>query len=178
MHQQAAYVPPPPIPVTSFQQTSQVQQQPQQPKQPQQPQQPQPTPTPPLKTPYGIEPQDVPWLADLIARQAVRLFDSRLLQDLTPGVAIGHHYALHTAQAQIQVYSPGAPPVTTTCLAALKQYHRPADMIMEVKDKIRVTVMCLLASNPSLCNGHTFKNDVQCPFEILRFSYTKQRGHG
>lgn len=130
MHQQAAYVPPPPIPVTSFPQTSLVHQQP--PQQPQQPQQPQPTPAPPLKTPYGIEPQDVPWLADLIARQAVRLFDSRLLQDLTPGVAIGHHYALHTAQAQIQVYSPGAPPTTTTCLAALKQYHRPADMIMEL----------------------------------------------
>lgn len=142
MHQQGAYVPPPPMPVTAFPHTSQPQQHPQQQPQ-QQPQQPSPVP---FKTPHGIEPQDVPWLADLIARQAVRLFDSRQLQDLTPGVAIGHHYALHTAQAQVQVYQPGAPPTTTTCLAAIKQYHRPADMIMEViilKWILRVTV-CLL----------------------------------
>ncbi|KAF9426588.1 hypothetical protein BGZ94_006295, partial [Podila epigama] len=82
-------------------------------------------------TPFGIDPQDVPWLGDLIARQAVRLFDPRSMRDLTLGVVVGHHYALHTAQTEVQVYPPGGPPTITTCFAAIKQYHRPADMIVE-----------------------------------------------
>lgn len=89
-----------------------------------------------LVTPYGIEPQDVPWLADLIARQAVRLLDIRHLQDLTLSVSVGPNCTLHTAQLlQQAAHSPSTGTGSTnysTTLVALKQYHRPADLIFEV----------------------------------------------
>ncbi|KAG0209448.1 hypothetical protein BGX28_010331 [Mortierella sp. GBA30] len=83
-----------------------------------------------LVTPYGIEPQDVPWLADLIARQAVHLFDARQLQDLTQSVSVGPNCAIHTAQLHQTVFAHGHQ--STGTLVAIKQYHRPADLIFEI----------------------------------------------
>ncbi|KAF9107087.1 golgi uridine diphosphate-N- acetylglucosamine transporter [Mortierella sp. GBA35] len=80
----------------------------------------------PFTRPYGIDPQDVPWLSELIARQSLRLFDSRQLQDLTPSVCFGPNAAIHTAHLPLQPHS------SQTTLVALKQYHRPADLISEV----------------------------------------------
>ncbi|KAF8942659.1 hypothetical protein BGZ47_006284 [Haplosporangium gracile] len=80
----------------------------------------------PFARPYGIDPQDVPWLSDLIARQSLRLFDARQLHDLTPSVAFGPNAAIHTAHLPLQPHS------NQTTLVALKQHHRPADLITEV----------------------------------------------
>ncbi|KAF9355628.1 hypothetical protein BGX26_006318 [Mortierella sp. AD094] len=81
--------------------------------------------TVPFVTPYGISPQDVPWLRDLITRNAVRLFNVRQLYDLTLSVAVGPNCSLHTAQLQLA-------PEGTPTLVAIKQYHRPADLTAEV----------------------------------------------
>ncbi|KAF9146708.1 hypothetical protein BGX30_010770 [Mortierella sp. GBA39] len=80
----------------------------------------------PFARPYGIDPQDVPWLSDLIARQSLRLFDARQLHDLSPSVAFGPNAAIHTAHLPLQ------PQSNQTTLVALKQHHRPADLISEV----------------------------------------------
>ncbi|KAF9292736.1 hypothetical protein BGZ88_006168 [Linnemannia elongata] len=80
----------------------------------------------PFARPYGIDPQDVPWLSDLIARQSLRLFDGRQLHDLSPSVAFGPNAAIHTAHLPLQ------PQSNQTTLVALKQHHRPADLISEV----------------------------------------------
>ncbi|KAF9582291.1 hypothetical protein BGW38_000402, partial [Lunasporangiospora selenospora] len=53
--------------------------------------------------PYGIDPQDVPWLADLVAKQAVLLLDVRQLHDLSLSVSVGPHCALHTARLSASV---------------------------------------------------------------------------
>ncbi|KAG0293039.1 hypothetical protein BGZ98_002361 [Dissophora globulifera] len=96
----------------------------------------------PFVTPLGVEPQDVPWLADLIARRAVRLFDPRLLQDLTLSVTVGPKYSLHTAYVHEGVVANDTPPNTNGAgtnnasavpfIVAIKQYHRPSDLILEV----------------------------------------------
>ncbi|KAG0365394.1 hypothetical protein BGZ54_006557 [Gamsiella multidivaricata] len=94
----------------------------------------------PFVTPLGIEPQDVPWLADLIARHAVRLFDPRQLDDLALSVAAGPNCILHTAQLQStqgittnQAAGQNDNTATTgPMIVAIKQYHRPADLIFEV----------------------------------------------
>ncbi|KAG0349613.1 hypothetical protein BG004_000019 [Podila humilis] len=171
-HHQVAYIPPPPPPppstttVTTCSSAAHSQQwQTQQPLKQQQSLLPTPVP---FRTPFGIEAQDVPWLADLIARQAVRLFDARHLEDLTLAVAVGHHYALHTAQAQVQVYPPGSAPTITTCLAALKQYHRPADMIVELHQLL--TTAASPYTNPLLGVVQLGENALTClivPFHPL-----------
>ncbi|KAF8983319.1 hypothetical protein BGZ46_010517 [Entomortierella lignicola] len=81
--------------------------------------------TVPFVTPYGIDPQDVPWLRDLITRNAVRLFDVRQLYDLTLSVAVGPFCSIHTAQLQLA-------PEDTPTFVAIKQYHRPAELTAEV----------------------------------------------
>ncbi|KAF9116848.1 hypothetical protein BGX27_009729 [Mortierella sp. AM989] len=83
------------------------------------------TNTVPFVTPYGIDPQDVPWLRDLIARHAVHLFDVQQLIDLTLSVTVGPNCSLHTAQLKLTSES-------TPTLVAIKQYHRPADLTAEV----------------------------------------------
>ena len=79
----------------------------------------------PFLAPHGVDPQDVPWLADLVARQAVRLFDPRQLQELVPSVSSGPTCIIHTAKLHLQGQ---AQPLAV----AIKQYHRPADLIFEV----------------------------------------------
>ncbi|KAI1311270.1 hypothetical protein EDD11_003516 [Mortierella claussenii] len=100
----------------------------------------------PFVTPHGIESRDVPWLADLIARHAVRLFDPRQLHDLTLSVSAGPNCTLHTAQLLLLQGQPQPSLLEATAsasdaiadgssgatLVAIKQYHRPADLIFEV----------------------------------------------
>ncbi|GJJ73080.1 hypothetical protein EMPS_05438 [Entomortierella parvispora] len=88
----------------------------------------------PFLAPQGVDPQDVPWLADLVARQAVRLFDPRQLQELVPSVATGPTCVLHTAKLYLQnqeQQGQGQAQAQTLAIA-IKQYHRPADLIFEV----------------------------------------------
>ncbi|KAF9906510.1 hypothetical protein EC991_000517 [Linnemannia zychae] len=80
----------------------------------------------PFTRPSGIDPQDVPWLTDLIARQSLRLFDARQLYDLNPSVCFGHNAAIHTARLPLNPHS------DKTTQVALKQHHRPAELISEV----------------------------------------------
>ncbi|KAF9928401.1 hypothetical protein FBU30_002399 [Linnemannia zychae] len=80
----------------------------------------------PFTRPFGIDPQDVPWLTDLIARQSLRLFDARKLHDLSPSVCFGPNAAIHTAHLPLQ------PNSDQTTLVALKQHHRHADLVSEV----------------------------------------------
>ncbi|KAG0252505.1 hypothetical protein BG011_006936 [Mortierella polycephala] len=89
-------------------------------------------PAVPLIAPYGIDPQDVPWLADLIARQAVHLFDARHLQDLTFSVSVGPNCTIHTAQLQLNSGPHSDDTTSSGFVVALKQHHRPADLILEI----------------------------------------------
>ncbi|KAG0046871.1 hypothetical protein BGZ83_007978 [Gryganskiella cystojenkinii] len=88
------------------------------------------TATVPFLTPLGIDSQDVPWLADLVSRQAVRLFDPRQLQELVPSVTTGPTCVLHTAKIPLHTSQQQQPQAVVN--VAIKQYHRPADLIFEV----------------------------------------------
>ncbi|KAG0237605.1 hypothetical protein BGW42_000432 [Actinomortierella wolfii] len=72
-----------------------------------------------LVTPMGLDPQDVPWLINLIAQGAVSLLDRRLLINMNTNVAVGPSYMLHTFQFRDLV-------------VAIKQYHQPKDVIHEL----------------------------------------------
>lgn len=95
----------------------------------------------PFLKPHGVDPQDVPWLADLVSRQAVRLFDPRQLQELVPSVASGPTCILHMAKLHLQDQDQAQ-----TLAIAIKQYLRPADLVFEV---------CMSLTRLSLVGVHT-----------------------